>query len=165
MLLEKISYFSSIMYGSSFSYQFLCRLYDSWFRQRHFIFILNVSETSAVFFYIDYTVQYIQLINMEPFRLQFNFTVHSSSIFRLQWFLFTFRTGFMGHLCGALAGLLVGVFILDNRCIQRLLQMSSLLCKSFILNFKSCLYHLPTLQKPGSLQFALDSLFCCSTIL
>ena len=25
------------------------------------------------------------------------------------------RTGFMGHLSGALAGLLVGVFVLDNR--------------------------------------------------
>ena len=27
-------------------------------------------------------------------------------------------TGFMGHLCGALAGLLVGIFILDNRRVQ-----------------------------------------------
>ena len=25
------------------------------------------------------------------------------------------RTGFMGHLCGALAGLTVGLFVLDNR--------------------------------------------------
>ena len=25
------------------------------------------------------------------------------------------RTGFMGHLCGALAGLTVGLFLLDNR--------------------------------------------------
>ena len=25
------------------------------------------------------------------------------------------QTGFMGHFCGALAGLLVGIFILDNR--------------------------------------------------
>lgn len=28
------------------------------------------------------------------------------------------RTGFMGHLCGALAGLLVGVFVLDNRRVR-----------------------------------------------
>ena len=27
-------------------------------------------------------------------------------------------TGFMGHFCGALAGLLVGIFVLDNRRIQ-----------------------------------------------
>ena len=27
-------------------------------------------------------------------------------------------TGFMGHFCGALAGLLVGIFILDNRRVQ-----------------------------------------------
>ena len=25
------------------------------------------------------------------------------------------RTGFMGHLCGSLAGLTVGLFVLDNR--------------------------------------------------
>ncbi|TRY70811.1 hypothetical protein TCAL_10009 [Tigriopus californicus] len=29
------------------------------------------------------------------------------------------RTGFMGHLCGAIAGFLVGVFVLDNRRVQR----------------------------------------------
>ena len=28
------------------------------------------------------------------------------------------NTGFMGHFCGALAGLLVGIFVLDNRRIQ-----------------------------------------------
>jgi len=28
------------------------------------------------------------------------------------------RTGFVGHLCGAIAGLLVGVFVLDNRRVQ-----------------------------------------------
>jgi len=28
------------------------------------------------------------------------------------------QTGFMGHFCGALAGLLVGIFILDNRRVQ-----------------------------------------------
>ena len=28
------------------------------------------------------------------------------------------KTGFMGHFCGALAGLLVGIFILDNRRVQ-----------------------------------------------
>lgn len=28
------------------------------------------------------------------------------------------RTGFMGHLCGSIAGLLVGVFILDNRRVR-----------------------------------------------
>jgi len=28
------------------------------------------------------------------------------------------RTGFMGHACGALAGLLVGVFVLDNRRVR-----------------------------------------------
>ena len=28
------------------------------------------------------------------------------------------RTGFMGHLCGALAGLTVGLFLLDNRSQQ-----------------------------------------------
>ena len=29
------------------------------------------------------------------------------------------RTGFMGHLCGALAGLTVGLFVLDNRRVRR----------------------------------------------
>ena len=29
------------------------------------------------------------------------------------------RTGFMGHLCGALAGLLVGIFVLDNRRVRK----------------------------------------------
>ncbi len=29
------------------------------------------------------------------------------------------RTGFMGHLSGAMAGLLVGIFVLDNRRVQR----------------------------------------------
>ena len=28
------------------------------------------------------------------------------------------RTGFMGHLCGALAGLTVGLFVLDNRNVR-----------------------------------------------
>ena len=28
------------------------------------------------------------------------------------------KTGFMGHLCGALAGLLVGIFVLDNRRVR-----------------------------------------------
>ena len=28
------------------------------------------------------------------------------------------RTGFMGHLCGALAGLTVGLFLLDNRSVN-----------------------------------------------
>ena len=28
------------------------------------------------------------------------------------------RTGFMGHLCGALAGLTVGLFLLDNRRVR-----------------------------------------------
>lgn len=29
------------------------------------------------------------------------------------------RTGFVGHLCGAIAGFLVGTFVLDNRRVQR----------------------------------------------
>ena len=50
------------------------------------------------------------------------------------------RTGFMGHLCGALAGLTVGIFILDNRRVRSwepLVQWSSLTI--FILFMVTCL--------------------------
>jgi len=50
------------------------------------------------------------------------------------------RTGFMGHLCGALAGLTVGIFILDNRRVRTwepLVQWTSLII--FILFMVTCM--------------------------
>ena len=35
------------------------------------------------------------------------------------------RTGFMGHLCGAMAGLTVGLFVLDNRSVRGKIKAKS----------------------------------------
>lgn len=50
----------------------------------------------------------------------------------------TNRTGFMGHLCGALAGLLVGIFVLDNRRVrawEAAIQWISILLFVLLLGF------------------------------
>lgn len=55
------------------------------------------------------------------------------------------RTGYMGHFCGALAGLLVGIFILDNRRFVIFLRFKWLLFQTAFLE-----YNLGNLQYNGS---------------
>ena len=48
------------------------------------------------------------------------------------------RTGFTGHLCGAIAGLLVGVFVLENRRVRAWEKIVGVIRSVYYEEYKMC---------------------------